>query len=105
MPVTGRARNRCGARFGSVPMAGSARIHCGNAYLGFRAASCLLQRDLQVIAQVGTSIDIGMPTATAEKIAEDIAKRIGKTLGIRAGHARVHAGMAMLVIGTALPRI
>jgi hypothetical protein len=68
-----------GARLGTGAVAHFAVFMRRNADLLFAAAGSLFQRDVQVVAQVGTTIDIGTATAsattaTAEDVAEDVAK-------------------------------
>src|SRR5688500_5867807 len=50
MAVASRTHDRRSAGFRAAAMAGSARIHGGNADLGFRSACGMFQRNFQVIA-------------------------------------------------------
>src|SRR5688500_849298 len=84
-------------------MAGAANFHRGNADFGFCSTRRLLQRDFQVVAQISTAIDVGMPSPPAEDISKYISKCVSESLG--AGPAcdiRIHSRMAMLVICHAL---
>jgi hypothetical protein len=73
----------------------------------------LLQRDLEVVAQVRAAEDRGAPAAlvAAEDVAEDVAERLGEAAeaflpGAAAhAHLRVHAGVAVRVVGTTLLRL
>ena len=84
-----------------------------DADLGLGAARRLLQRDLEVVAQVGAAVDAvaARRRAAAEDLAEDVAEGVGEAaeaLGPapRARRAearrRIDAGMAELVVGGAL---
>jgi hypothetical protein len=89
-----------------LPLAGSADLHGRDADLGFGAKGRLLQRDFEVVAQVGTAIDVRTPAATAataEDLVEDAAKRHRRSRPCRPARAhaglRVDAGVAVLVVG------
>ena len=81
--AAGRAGLRLRARFGAGAVAGLAVFHGRDADLGFRAVCRLLERDFQVVAQVGAAIDVGTAAtataAAAEDVAEDVAEGIGRS--------------------------
>src|SRR5439155_25593478 len=56
VPFTGRADSRLGPGFRPRTLAGLAILVGRNAYSGFSAARCLLQRYLEVVAQVGSTV-------------------------------------------------
>ena len=70
---------------------------------------CLFERDFEVVAQVGATVDVGTTAATAagpaaEDLVENAAEGIGEAVAAAtetAAHAGllVDAGMAVLVIG------
>jgi hypothetical protein len=95
-----RAFTRAGA------MAAVALGHGGYTDARLGPTGCFLERDFEVVAQVGAAVDIRATAAAAEDIAEDVGKRIGETAHAAeaAAHARlgVDARMAKLVIGLAL---
>src|SRR5450755_2076775 len=74
--VAGVARLRVRARFRARALAGLARFHRGDADLGLGAPRRLLERDLEVEAQVGPAKYRGPAAslAAAEDVAEDVAE-------------------------------
>src|SRR5437773_7508118 len=108
VPFTGRAGSRLGPGFRPGTLAGLAILVGRNANAGFGAARRLLQRDLEVVAQVGSAVHRGAAAARlVEDIAEDIAKRVGEARETRrpaAGHARarIDTRVAVAVIGGTL---
>src|SRR5439155_12166748 len=56
VPFTGRAGSRLGPGFRPRTLAGFAILVGRDAYSGFGAARCLLQRYLEVVAQVGSTV-------------------------------------------------
>src|SRR6185437_2041908 len=87
-------------------MANPANFHCRNTDFGFSSARGLFKRNLQVIAQVRTAINIGMPTTGTKYISKYIAERISKPLcAACTAYVGIYAGMAMLIICRALPWI
>src|SRR5689334_14472900 len=103
MTVAGRACDGRCAWLGATAVTGVANIHRGDADFCFSAARRLFQRNLQVVAQVGAPINIGMSASAAKEIAEYIAERIGKALSTCSPHAGIDARMSMLVVRAALP--
>src|SRR5690606_14548267 len=88
MSCTSRTGSRRGARLGAGTMTAAALIPGGHAYRGVKAGCRLLQRDLEVIAQVRAAIDLRpTATATARGIAEDVAKDVTEGIGKSAGTA------------------
>ena len=84
-------------------MAGFAFVHAGNADLGLDAVRRLLERDLQVVAQVRAAIDGRAPAApAAEDVAENVAEDVAESGRTARAALRVDAGMAELVVGGAL---
>jgi hypothetical protein len=86
-------------------MARLARFHGRDADLGLGAARRLLERDLEVVAQVRAAKDGGSPAPAAEDVAEDVAERFGeaKPGGVtHAAHLRIDARVAVCVVGAAL---
>src|SRR5690606_23054956 len=74
MTVTGRAGLDLGALLGAAAVAGCAFLHGRDADLGLGAACGFLERDLEVVAQVGAAVDIAASAATAGATAEDVAE-------------------------------
>ncbi len=107
MAVAGRALDRLGAGLGARAMAGLAFVQRRNADLGFGAARGFLQRDLEVVAQVGPAIHIGAAAAAAEDVAEDVAERIRETAhaGRARGGRRIDSRVAVLIVGRAFVRV
>jgi hypothetical protein len=118
LSVAGRTGLGLRARLGPRPVAGRAILHRRNAYLCLGSARGFLERELEVVAQVGAAINAvaaTAPAAPAENFAEDIAKSIGKpaeALGTRTARPRgaetgrrIDAGMAVLVVRRAFPRV
>ena len=71
------------------------------------AARRFFQRNLKVVAQIGSAIDVGAATSTTatENIAENIAESVGEAveaLAAARAHARVNACVAVAIIGGAL---
>ncbi len=65
----------------------------------------LLERDLEVVAQVGAAEHArAAGAAAAEDLAEDVAEDVAEAAGLARAHARlrVDAGVAELVVGGAL---
>jgi len=67
----------------------------------------LLERDLEVVAQVGAAIHARARAPLPEDVAEDLAERVGEVREARAAAAchaglRIHAGMAEPVVRGAL---
>src|SRR5690606_25520423 len=111
MTVTGRAGLDLGALLGAAAVAGCAFLHGRDADLGLGAACGFLERDLEVVAQVGAAVDIAASAATAGATAEDVAEDVGEGIGETArataeaaAHAglRIDPGVAVLVVGGAL---
>jgi len=113
--TTGGAGLRLRARLGARTMADLALFHERNADRLLGAACGFLQRDLQVVAQVGAAVDIGAPTAataaaTTEDLVEDAAEGIRETLEARAAAkatgaacgGRIYACMTIAVVRGAL---
>ncbi len=108
--ATSWAGLRLGAGFCAAAVAGVAFFQCRNADGLLGAASGFLQRDLEVVAQVGASIDIraaSTPSAASKDVAKDISEGIGKAVealaaSTAAAHGRVDASMAVAVVGGAL---
>src|SRR5262249_2245309 len=118
LPVAGRAGLRLRAGFRPRAVTGFAGLHRRDADLRFGAARGLLERELEVVAQIGAAVHAAAacPSARAgaEDLAEDVAagggepaEAIGpraepaRTCGTEAGR-RVHAGVAELVVRRAL---
>src|SRR6266567_7373655 len=107
VPFAGRAGSRLGSGLGARALAGFAIFVRRNSNPGFGAARRLLQRDLEVVAQVGPAVYRGAAAARlVEDVAEDIAERVGEARESRAGarHARlrIDSGVPITVIGGAL---
>src|SRR2546426_3550982 len=114
--MTTRTSLRRRAWLGARAMASRAFLHRRNANLGFGAACRFFERQLEVVTQIGATINAvatssGACGAAAKNFAEDIAKRIGKATeafgsseaagtGTKA-RGRIHAGMTELVISRA----
>src|SRR5258706_1988376 len=105
--AAGRAGLGLAAGARAAAFARLARGHAGNADLGLEAVRRLLQRDLEVVAQVGAA-EHGRASAAgaaAEDLAEDVAEDVAEAAhagGARAGRMRIDAGVAELVVGRAL---
>ena len=106
--AAGGAGLRLGAWLGARTVAGRALGQRRDADLGLEAVRRLLERDFEVVAQVGAAEDVGSAAArAAEDLAEDVAEHVAET-GARAGPRRrrgVDAGVAVLVVGRALLRV
>src|SRR6266568_9206913 len=104
VPFTGRAGSRLGPGFRPRPLPSLAILVGRDANAGFSAVRCLLQRDLEVVTQVGSAVHRGAARARlVEDIAENIAERVGEARKARpsAGHARarIDTCVAVAVIG------
>src|SRR5204863_3826170 len=108
VPFTSRAGSRFGPGFRPRTLASLAVLVRGDANAGLGAARSLLQRDLEVVAQVGSAVHRGTAAARlVEDIAEDIAERVGETretTSPAAGHARarIDARVTVAVVRGAL---
>jgi len=107
LAVAGGAGLGLGAGLRPRAVAGRACIHGGNADLGLGAVRRRLQRDLEVVAQIGAAVDVRAAAARlAEDVAEDVAEGIGKVRepgAVGAGcRRRIDARMAVTVVGGAL---
>src|SRR6218665_743666 len=111
----GAAHLGAGAGFGAAAVAGVTAFPGRDADLRILAARGLLEADFHRVAQVAAPVDLA-PAAPAsallaEHVAEDVAKSLGKTAkafrarAARAAHVRVHPGVAVLVVGSALLRV
>ncbi|MCY1420559.1 hypothetical protein D9M71_361860 [compost metagenome] len=109
--AAGRARDRSGAFLGTGTVARLAvdqrrytNVDCGTAH-------GLFQVQLQRVAQVAAALCATARDATTatEEIAEDIAEDVGEVgtaeTGTATTHARVYAGMAVLVVSCTLARV
>src|SRR5688572_6279626 len=107
-------RLRAGLRTGA--MARRALLERGDADLCLGAARRLLEREVEVVAQVRAAKHpvAAAAASLAEDLAEDVAERVGESteaLGSRPAPAgaeagrRVHAGVPELIVGRALLRI
>ena len=80
--LAGGAGLGLGARLGAAAVADLAGFHGGDADLGLGAVGRLFEGDFQVVAQIGTAIDVGASLAAAalaaEDFVEDAAEGIGK---------------------------
>ncbi len=109
--VAGLACLRLRAGFRAGPAARVAGLHRRDADLGLGAARRLLERDLEVVAQVRAAIDRrAAARAAAEDVAEDVAERVGEAA--EAGrfprahaHVRMHARVPVGVVGAPLVRV
>src|SRR5699024_10758218 len=80
--AAGAASLRRGARLGAGAMTGVALIPRGHANGGIETLGRLLQRDFQVVAQVGAAIDLRpAPPSSPGSRAKDIAKNVAKGVG------------------------
>src|SRR5688572_229096 len=112
-PAAARARLRLRAGLRSVAVARRALLERGDADLRFGAARRLLERKLEVVAQVGAAEHaVAAPASTLpEDLAEDVAERVGKAAKAfrTAASAKplrgINAGVAELIVGGALLRI
>src|SRR2546422_1687918 len=107
VPFAGRAGLRLRSGPGPRALAGVAILVGRNANPGFGAVRRLLQRDLEVVAQVGSAVYRGAAAARlVEDVAEDIAECVGEARESRAGarHARlrIDSGVPVTVVGGAL---
>ena len=73
-----RAADGLRAGLGAGAVARLALLQRRNADLGFGAARGFLERDLEVVAQIGAAIDVRAAAAAAEDVAEDVAERVGE---------------------------
>src|SRR4029077_1593698 len=92
-PVAGRALLGLSARLGAAAVAGCAFLHRRNADLRFGAARGLLEREFEVVTQVGAAVHPAAAAGAlrAENLAEDVAERIGESaeaLGAESTRAR-----------------
>jgi hypothetical protein len=113
--LTGAAAGRTGLRLRARLCPGAmtrfADFHGWNADLRFRAVGSLFQRDFQVVAKIGTTVDVGATatataTTPAENFVKDTAEGVGKTRSATeagATHAGllIDTGMTILVVGGA----
>src|SRR6185312_12662281 len=112
--VAGRALVRLGTGFGARAVAGLARDRARHAHRGLGAAVGLLQRDLEIEAQVlaahvGASAGPRPAAAAIEHLLEDVAEHRAEVeaLGIEAARpagavAALEGGGAVAVVGRAL---
>ncbi len=107
--AAGRAGGGLGAGPGAAPFADLAYGHRRNADLGLEAVRRLLQRDLEVVAQIGAAEHCrAAAAAAAENLAEDVAENVAEAAhaaGRGAGAVRIDAGVAELVVSRALGRV
>ena len=109
-PGAGAAGFDLGAGFGAAAFAGFARLPTGNADLRVLALGCFLQRDFHRVAQIAAAVHLPAATGATALLTEHVPKNIAKRfreaaeafLPTGAAHIRVHAGMAILVVGGAL---
>ena len=101
MTGTGGASGRLGTRLGTAAVTDFATVPRWHADRRVETVRRLLERDVEVVAQVGTTIDLWSGTAAtapaaargiAEDVAKDVAERIRKTT--RAGTAETTAATA-----------
>ena len=103
--VAGGAGLGFGAFLGAAAIAGFAFVHGRNANLGIGSARSIFKRNLEVVTQVSTTIDIGASASTtattAKDVTENIGERIGEsgTAGTTHARLRINAGVAVLVVG------
>src|SRR5690606_19936827 len=109
MALAGRAGDRLRAGLGAGAVAGLAGNRRGHADLGRLALEAVFQRDLEIVAQVGTAIGARAPAAGAA--AHELAEQVGEDVGTRreveagtgtAAPSALERGMAVLVVGRAL---
>src|SRR5262249_52346524 len=106
----GGASPRVRSGLGSGALAGLAILVGRDAYARLRAACGLLERDLEVVAQVGPAVDrLAAAARLVEDVAENVAEGVGEVREARsaAGHARarVDAGVAVAIVRSPLVRI
>src|SRR2546425_5789034 len=108
--LPGAAAGRAGGRLRAGPCAAAlatvAQRHAWDADLGLEAVRRLLERDLEVVAQVGATVH-GAASAARASAAEDLAENVAEDVA-EAAHARgsgahaglrIDAGVAELVVG------
>jgi hypothetical protein len=107
VPVARRALCRLGAGLRARAFARLALFHRRNADARLGAARGVLERDLEVVAKVGTPKHGGARAPAAEDVAENVAESVGEPAepGAGAGRRRVYACVTVLVVGRALPGI
>ena len=114
LAVAGAAGLDAGARLGASALAGLAVVPAGDADLRFLAGGRFFQRDFHGVGQVRAAVHLPAATAAAgaaEDVAEDVAEGFAetgkafRTGAARAAHVRVHAGVAVLVVGRLLLRV
>jgi len=112
--LAGRTGFRLRARLGAGALAGLAGFHRRDADLGLGAEGGLFEGDLNVVAQVRTTIDVrpSAACAAAKNFVENSAKGVGESATAAktakaAAHAglRINPGVAVLVVGSAFLRI
>ena len=108
--AAGAAGFGLGAGFGTAAVAGVAGVPAGDANFGRFALGRLFQRDFHGVRQVVAPVHLPPAPATSATLAtEHIAKNIAKSFGKAAkpfrawatAHVRVHARVAVLVVGRA----
>src|ERR1700694_91591 len=87
----GRAGGGLRAGSSAAAFAALAHRHAGKTDLGFEAVRRLLQRDLEVVAQVGAAEHRGAAAGARAPAAEDLAEDIAEDVA-EAAHARGAAG-------------
>lgn len=106
-----RARRWRGAFLGTRTVARLAVDQCRNTDIHRRAAHRFFQIQLEGVAQVTATLSAATGTAATatEEITEDITKDVREILAAKTGatatHARVDAGMAVLVVRRTLARV
>ena len=112
LTITRVASLGASARLRTRALAGFTILKGGNANLGFSPARGLLKRDIHVVAQVSTAIDLLPATtaaATAKNFAENIAECFRKSAEafatVTAAHLRIHTGMSVSIVGAAFFRL
>src|SRR5712691_7011056 len=105
MPLAGAAGGRARARLGAIALAGVAMDKGGDANRRLLAAKSVLQRNLEVVAQVAAAAWSTLGPAAgahrAEHLFEDIGKAAGEPAGeiTRAATAIFERGVAEPVVG------
>src|SRR5574344_863155 len=108
--AAGAAGFGLGAGFGTAAVAGVAGVPAGDANFGRFTLGRLFQRDFHGVRQVVAPVHLPPAPATSATLAtEHIAKNIAKSFGKAAkpfrawatAHVRVHARVAVLVVGRA----
>jgi len=85
LTAASRTGHRLRAGFCARTATGHAFLHGRDAHPGLGAAGGFFQRDFQVIAQVGATVDVGALAPRTEDVAEDIAESVGETAEARTG--------------------